>query len=757
MKKLLIVESPGKIKTITKFLNNEFRVMSTVGHIKDLPSKGLGITMDASGIHLEYETIKDKDKVISDIVKAAKTSDEVYLAPDPDREGEIIAWHVEQEINKILPQDRIHRITFNEITKSAITEAIKHPSVVDMPKVFAQQARRVLDRWVGYEVSPILWRKLAKGLSAGRVQSVALKIICQREKEVRAFKTEEYWSIEGAFAHGKSIFNAMLTHIGKKPADLKNEEETKLVVAELKNKNYVIESIVDKERIKNPVAPFITSSLQQAAANKLGFAVKRTMTIAQSMYEGVPLEDPKSPTALITYMRTDSTRLSQTAIDGAREFILSEWGKTYLPSKPNTYGKKEGAQDAHEAIRPIEMSLKPEDIKPYVSAEIYKLYQLIWSRAVASQMKPAIYAQRQVVIQADKYTFKVTGSTLTFDGFLKAYQTEEEDDDKVVKLPNGLKEQDAVSLEKIDPKQHFTQPPAKFSEASLVKELEKQGIGRPSTYATIISTIQARKYVELDKKRFVPTDLGMKVTEMLDENLPKIMNLKFTAHMEEDLDKIAGGQIERDTLLNEFWQSFSVDLEKFKGQTGGALGKKTLEATELDCPTCKEKKLVVRLGKNGSFLGCPGYPKCTFTSKFERQDDGSIVLLEETDLPTLLDEACSKCSNPMRLMKGRFGEFVSCSGYPECKNIKQNVASFACPLCQGTVAERKWRGGTLWGCQSYPKCKFSIFSDIDQHPCPKCKKSLYMIKKTDRSGKTNLICPEDGCKHVVSQQEELHA
>lgn len=752
MKKLLIVESPGKIKTITKFLNNEFRVMSTVGHIKDLPSKGLGITIEGSTINLEYETIKDKEKVISDIVKAAKASDEVYLAPDPDREGEIIAWHVEQEINKFLPPERIHRITFNEITKSAITEAIKNPSKVDMPKVFAQQARRVLDRWVGYEVSPILWRKLAKGLSAGRVQSVALKIICQREKEIRAFKTEEYWSIEGAFAHGKSIFNAMLTHISKKPAELKTEAETNKVVSELKNKNYVIDSIVDKERVKNPVAPFITSSLQQAAVNKLGFSVKKTMTIAQSMYEGIPLEDPKSPTALITYMRTDSTRLSQTAIDGAREFILSEWGKTYLPTKPNLYGKKEGAQDAHEAIRPIEMSLKPDDIKPYVSAEIYKLYQLIWSRAVASQMKPALYAQRQVVIVADKYTFRVTGSTLTFDGFLKAYQTEEEDDDKVVKLPNGLKESDSLALEKIDPKQHFTQPPAKFSEATIIKELERQGIGRPSTYATIISTIQARKYVELDKKRFVPTDLGMKVTEMLDENLPKIMDLKFTAHMEEDLDKIASGNLERDKLLNEFWESFSVDLDKFKGQTS-KLGKKTLEETPIDCTSCSEKKLVVRLGKNGSFLGCPGYPKCTFTSRFERKDDGTIVLLEDTDQPTLLDEKCSKCTKPMRLMKGRFGEFIACSGYPECKNIKQNIASFPCPQCSGAIAERKWRGGKLWGCQGYPKCKFSIFSDIEQSPCPKCQKSLYMLKKTDRSGKTNLICPEDGCKHVVAQAE----
>ena len=477
MKKLLIVESPGKIKTISKFIGPDFKVMSTVGHIKDLPTNDLGIEIKNSSIQLKYVTIKDKDKVINDIVKAAKTSDEIFLAPDPDREGEIIAWHTEQEINKVVPDEKIHRISFNEITKKAILNAIAHPSKIDIPKVSAQQARRVLDRWVGYEVSPILWRKLAKGLSAGRVQSVALKLVCIRELEIRAFKVEEYWSIEASFKHGKNSFNAMLTHIGSKAVELPNEETTKKVLADLENKAYSIDSIVDKERIKNPVAPFITSSLQQAAVNKLGFSVDKTMKVAQSMYEGIPLEDAKSPVALITYMRTDSTRLSQTAIDGAREFIAQEWGDDYLPKKPNFYGKKEGAQDAHEAIRPIDMRLKPEDIKSFVTPDIYKLYSLIWSRALASQMNPAIYAQRQVIIKADKYTFKVTGSTLTFDGFLKAYQSEdEEENEKTIKLPSDLKAKDSLNLEKTSPKQHFTQPPARYSEATLVKELEKQGI-----------------------------------------------------------------------------------------------------------------------------------------------------------------------------------------------------------------------------------------------------------------------------------------
>ncbi|MBI2344664.1 type I DNA topoisomerase [Candidatus Dependentiae bacterium] len=751
MKKLLIVESPGKIKTISKFIGTDFKVMSTIGHIKDLPTNDLGIEIKDQKIDIKYTTIADKDKVINDIVKAAKNSDEIFLAPDPDREGEIIAWHAQQEINKVASEEKIHRITFNEITKSAILNAIAHPSKIDMPKVAAQQARRVLDRWVGYEVSPILWRKLAKGLSAGRVQSVALKIICTRELEIRGFKIEEYWSIDGTFLYGKNHFNATLTHIGSKPAELPNEESTKKILVDLENKTYLIDSIIDKERTKNPVAPFITSTLQQAAANKIGFSVKKTMTVAQSMYEGIPLQDPKSPIALITYMRTDSTRLSQTAIDGAREFIAQTWGNKYLPTKPNFYGKKEGAQDAHEAIRPIDMRLKPEDIKSFVSQDIYKLYSLIWSRALASQMTPAIYAQRQVVIKADKYTFKVTGSTLTFDGFLKAYELDEEDEqEKTIKLPADLKEKENLKLEKITPKQHFTQPPARYSEASLVKELEKQGIGRPSTYATILNTIQSRSYVTLEKKRFTPTDLGMKLTQMLDEAFPKIMDPKFTAHMELDLDKIAQGELDRDKLLLEFWNSFEKDLDNFKGSATG--GKKTVEATNILCTECKEKNLVIRLGKTGSFLGCSGFPKCTFTAKFERKEDGSIQIVEKTEeTPELLAEICEKCKKPMRKMQGRYGEFIACSGYPECKYIKQSTANFPCPKCKGSIVQRAWRGGKFWGCQNYPKCNFSIFSDIEQTQCLKCNQSPYLLKKTSKDGKVSLTCPRTECKEIIEQ------
>ena len=748
MKKLLIVESPAKIKTIAKFLGNEFTIMSTVGHIKDLPKKTLGITM-GNTIELEYVAIDKKDKIIKDLVKEAKNSDEIYLAPDPDREGEIIAWHVEQEFLKVAKPEKIHRISFNEITKSAITEAIAHPSKVDVKKVAAQQARRVLDRWVGYEVSPILWRKITKGLSAGRVQSVALKIICLRETEIRAFKIEEYWSIEGLFTTSKNEkITALLTHISKKAIEIDNEEKVNKVVEELKKEQFGIESITDKKRTKNPVAPFITSSLQQAGANKLGFPVKKIMSLAQNMYEGVALGDPRNPVALITYMRTDSTRLSQTAIDQARDFIPSAYGKEYLPATANVYSQKNAAQDAHEAIRPIDVTVTPEDIKMYVDSDIYKLYNLIWTRFIACQMKPALYAQRQVVIVGGKYVFKVTGSTLLFDGFLKAYQSDDEEEgEKNVKVPHDISEKDGLSLTKIDPKQHFTQPPPRYSEATLVKELEKLGIGRPSTYATILSTIQARTYVTIEKKRFTPTELGSRVTEMLSENLPKIMDTQFTALMEEDLDKIAEGNMERDTLLREFYASFSQDLIKFKEDTT----KRNTVPTDVTCPQCDAQKLVIRIGKTGEFIGCPGFPECKFTSNFSRQEDGTIILVEAKE-PEFLDESCPNCQKPLRLMKGRFGEFTACSGYPACKYIKQNIAPFPCPTCNGNLVERKWRGGKFWGCGSYPKCKFAIFADIDNRPCPTCK-APYLLKKNTKEG-VMISCSEKSCSYKEQHPHE---
>ncbi|HJZ22913.1 MAG TPA: type I DNA topoisomerase [Candidatus Babeliales bacterium] len=746
MKKLLIVESPAKIKTISKFLGNDFHIMSTLGHIMDLPLKKLGVTIDDK-INLEYVVIENKNKTIADIVKAASTCDEIYLAPDPDREGEIIAWHISREIAKVVKdKSKIHRITFNEITESAIKEAIAHPGKIDLKKVAAQQARRILDRWVGYEVSPVLWRKIKKGLSAGRVQSVALKLICLREKAIRDFKPEEYWSIHGLFKKIKEAvkLEAQLTHINKKKAEIKNKTQNDAIVAQLKTNIYEIANIEDKKRIKNPYPPFMTSTLQQAAYNQLGFNVKRTMQIAQNLYEGVPMGGDGSPTALITYMRTDSLRISDTALTQARDYISKNFGKDYLPSKALVYGKKAKAQDAHEAIRPIKVSLTPEKVNPYLTDEQAKLYTLIWQRFVACQMTSAEYAQRIVTIEGGPFTFKVTGSTLIFDGFLKVYGSDEDEDkekEENIALPKEIKVKDQLELNKITPKQHFTQAPARYSEATLVKELEKEGIGRPSTYATILNTIRKRDYTTLEKKRFVPTELGMAVSDILDQNLPKIMNIKFTAHLEEDLDKIAQGEVDRDTILRQFYDDFQKDLEKFAGQI-----KKPAQEIDITCPECKKHKLAIRFGKSGEFLGCLGYPECSFTTNFVRDESGKIKLVANQE-PQLLEETCPQCKkNKLRTMMGKYGPFTACSGYPECKYIKKDIASFKCPLDGGDVSKRKWRGGSFWGCDNYPKCKFAVFADIQETPCPKCKLP-FLIKKVSKDGTVSLSCSSKTCDY----------
>ncbi len=744
MKKLLIVESPAKIKTIKKFLGDDFTIMSTMGHIKDLPSKKMGVTRDP--ITIEYVALENKDKTIADLCKAAKNSDEIYLAPDPDREGEIIAWHVAEEIKKVVKdKSTIHRITFNEITKTAILEAVKNRRSIDMEKVGAQQARRVLDRWVGYEVSPILWKKITKGLSAGRVQSVALKLICEREDAIRAFKPEEYWSVTGTFKNEAGVVTAALTTINKKKFEATSQEQTDTIVGDLKKQSYRIDEIKDKKRTKNPVPPFMTSTLQQAAYNRLGFPVEKTMKVAQNLYEGVALGND-TPTALITYMRTDSLRLSDTALDQARDFIGKNFGKDYLPKTFNAYEKKSkgNAQDAHEAIRPVDTTLHPDTIRQYLSPDQAKLYDLIWKRFVACQMTPAQYAQRQVNIVGGVYLFRATGSTLLFDGFLKVYHEDENDEEVNPEekniLPAGLQEKTDTDLKKVDPKQHFTQPPPRYGEASLIKELEKEGIGRPSTYVAILNTIRARSYTTLEKKRFIPTELGMTVTKLLTENLPNIIDVKFTAGMEEDLDKIAAGEMERDTLLNTFYGKFEKELNEFKGVQG-----KASQPTDIECPECKAHKLIVRFGKAGEFLGCPGFPTCNFTSNFIRNEEDNSIQLVAAEKPQELDMHCPQCNKNLREMVGRFGKFISCSGYPDCKYIHQNKAGFACPNDGGDVVQRKWRGGSFWGCSNYPKCKFALFGDIEETPCPTCKLPA-LIKKTDpKTGAVSLFCSDKKC------------
>jgi DNA topoisomerase-1 len=743
MKKLLIVESPAKIKTIAKFLGDEFRIVSTMGHIMDLPTKKTGITINGS-IEIEYVPIEGKEPVINDIRREAKNADVIYIAPDPDREGEIIAWHVENAIKDSSKKKKeIYRITFNEITKPAVLNAIEHTGDVDLKKVSAQQARRVLDRWVGYEVSPILWKKIASGLSAGRVQSVALRLICEREEAIRGFKPEEYWTIDGEFGDKKEKFLAGLTSIGTKKAEIGNKKDADELVKGIKKETYVIESVVDKERKKNPYPPFMTSTLQQAAYNTLGFSVKKTMQIAQKLYEGIPLDDPKSPVALITYMRTDSLRISDTAITQVRDHIKRNFAKEYLPSKSQVYTKsgKAKAQDAHESIRPIDVEITPTIAQKYLEKDSAKVYELIWKRFVASQMKAAEYAQRQVTIVGGKYTFKVTGSTLIFDGYLSVYKSDEEEKEEKIKLPAQLAKDMPVDLHAVLPKQHFTQPPARFTEASLVKNLEKEGIGRPSTYATILNTIRERAYTTLDeKKRFVPTELGMMVTKLLVENLPKIMDPKFTAHMEEDLDKIEHGELERDTLLRSFYEPFEKDVAQFRGTDGGKQSVKT----DILCPQCGKHNLVIRFGKAGEFIGCAGFPECTFTSNFKRLEDGTLELVKAEE-PQMLDEKCPQCGKQLRMMRGKYGMFTACSGYPECKYIKRTVANFNCPLCKtGEIVQRTWRGGKFWGCSNYPNCKFAVFDEIEETPCPDCAWP-FLAKKTAKDGTISYKCANKEC------------
>jgi len=473
------------------------------------------------------------------------------------------------------------------------------------------------------------------------------------------------------------------------------------------------------------------------------------MQVAQKLYEGIPLDDAKSPVGLITYMRTDSLRIADSALTQARAFISTNYDKDYLPSRANVYSKKKGTtQDAHEAIRPVDVRLTPERVKKYLPADAAKLYTLIWQRFVASQMKPAQYAQRQVVIKGGPFTFKVTGSTLLFDGFLKVYGIDEDEKEKKVAIPKGLKAKDPVDLKKVLPKQHFTQPPPRFSEATLVKEMEKEGIGRPSTYATILNTIQARSYTTLENKRFLPTELGMTVTKLLVNHLPKIVNPKFTAHMEEDLDKVAQGELERDDLLHVFYEMFQKDLKAFQKAIGAE--KRHAEPTEITCPKCKKHKLAIRFGKAGEFLGCLGYPDCDFTSNFKRDETGKIEIVK-IEGPQLLEEKCPECGKPLRRVVGKFGPFIACSGYPKCTYIHKVKAKFKCPKCKkGAIVKRKWRGGTFWGCDRYPDCKFAVFGDIEQTPCPKCKLP-FLVKKVAKDGKITLFCHDKKCGYKIEK------
>jgi len=758
-KALVVVESPAKAKTIKKYLGAGFTVKASVGHVMDLPKSKMGVDVE-HGFVPEYVVIRGKGKIISEIKKTAKDVDVVYLAPDPDREGEAIAWHLAQEIKGSC--DNIKRVLFNEITKRGITEGLAHPGELDVHKFESQQARRILDRLVGYEISPILWKKVKRGLSAGRVQSVAVRLVVEREREISAFKAVEYWTIE-ADVEGKNPppFRVRLAKIDGKKAELSTAEESKSVVEELKRSPFVIEKIERKERRKFPLAPFITSRLQQEAARKLRFTAKKTMALAQRLYEGLELGE-EGAVGLITYMRTDSTRLSDDAVAEARKYIDEKYGRESLPDEPVIYKTKKQAQDAHEAIRPTTMQYDPETVKRLLTVaaagnqeklrdveDHVKLYTLIWNRFIACQMKPAVYDQTTVDITAGRYGLRASGQVLKFAGYTAVYtdsaeETGEADESADGTLPE-LTEGETLTVHKIDPEQHFTQPPPRFTEASLVKELEEKGIGRPSTYANILSTIQDRGYVEKREGRFHPTTLGTKVNDLLVESFPDILDVTFTAQMEDGLDKVEEGDADWQKLLTNFYSPFKVDLEKAVVHMRDL--KREEIPTEHSCEKCGSQ-MVIKWGRNGEFLACSGYPECKNTREFTRRDDGTIEIAPQATT----DEKCETCGAPMLVKRGRFGEFLACSRYPECKTTRPISLGVTCPRpnCGGFLTEkRSRRGKVFYGCSNYSKtgCDFVLWDRPIPEKCPQCG-AAFLVKRENRRGGGRIRCVTDGCGYT---------
>lgn len=706
-KKLVIVESPAKAHTLNKFLGKDFEVEACGGHVRDLPRKSIGVKIEKD-FEPNYQIIKGKEKIIKHLQTSAQKAGLVLLAPDPDREGEAIAWHLKTLLDK---KGKVKRIEFHEITKEAVSNAVEHPREIDMARVNAQQARRILDRVVGYKISPLLWKKVRKGLSAGRVQSPAVRLICEREEEINQFKSEEYWHILAELTSSKKInFSARLTAkdgqpLGGRPQErgrtIGSQEEAQKIISELKDKSYLVSQINKKEQNRYPAPPFITSTLQQEAARKLGFSAKRTMMIAQNLYEGVNVKG-EGQVGLITYMRTDSVRIASEAENAVRKFILETFGKDFLPAHAIKYKKKKQAQDAHEAIRPTSVFRHPEKIKDSLKPDEIKLYDLIWKRFVACQMMPAIFDQTSIEISAKEHQFRASGSTLKFEGFIKIYlESEEEEGEKenISRLPQ-LEEGEVLSLIKLSPEQHFTQPPPRFNEASLVKELEKIGIGRPSTYAPIISTIQERGYVEKEDKILKPTEIGITTNGLLVKHFPVIMDYKFTAQMEDDLDDIVAKKKDWVKTLKEFYGPFAKSLEKAEVKMEKV--KKEIETKEA-CPKCT-KMLVIRQGRYGDFIACSGYPKCKFTKP----------LPEDEAKATEGQEKCEKCGKPMAVKHSRFGSFLACTGYPNCKNIKPIIKKIGakCPKCGGELIERRTRKRKLFfGCINYPKCDFATWQN----------------------------------------------
>ncbi|HLD19771.1 MAG TPA: type I DNA topoisomerase [Patescibacteria group bacterium] len=746
--KLVIVESPTKAKTISRFLGKGYTVESSFGHIRDLPQKTMGLDIEHD-FKPHYVTPKDKLVLAKKLKTLAAKADEIYFATDEDREGEAIAWHLVQLLKP--PKEKIKRITFHEITKHAIENALEHPRTIDQDLVDAQQGRRILDRLVGYELSPFLWRKVAKGLSAGRVQSVAVRLIVDREREIEKFTQEEYWTLMAALspsplqregggevtAPERTVIEASLYAKNDKKydkLDIKTQEMMEEIVRDLKDASYTIKSIEKKEKKRNPYPPFTTSTLQQSANNRLGMSAKQTMRIAQQLYEGVDIGEHGS-IGLITYMRTDSFNLADKFLTEARDYIQQSFGEKYLPESPNRYKtKSKGAQEAHEAIRPTDPTLEPDAIKQYLDNGQYRLYRLIWQRAVASQMSPAVMDQTTITIQSNQYTFHSTGSIIKFPGFMKVYSMKTEE-----KILPELKENQKLALEELKPEQHFTEPPPRYTEASLVKALEERGIGRPSTYAPTISTIVERNYVEKEEKKLKPTEIGTIVNDVLVEHFPQIVDYEFTAKMEQDLDEIADNHKEWVPMMKEFYEPFKKNLTlKDKELKKSDI---TEEKTDEICEKCN-KPMVIKIGRYGKFLACTGYPECKNTHPI----DGNGDPLPDKE-PIISDEKCEKCDAPMQLKHGRFGPFYGCSNYPSCKNIKNIEIStgVACPKCdKGDIIERKSkRGKPFYSCNQYPTCKNAYWSKPTGEPCPSCTSLLVF------GAKNTIQCSNKECGSLL--------
>ncbi len=761
---LVVVESPAKAKTIKKYLGRGFDVKASVGHVKDLPKSKMGVDVDG-GFTPQYDVIKGKAKVLSEIKRAAKTADRVFLATDPDREGEAIAWHIAEELGSEGGDARVQRVLFHEITKGAIQKAIEHPLALDRKKFDSQQARRILDRLVGYQISPILWKKVRRGLSAGRVQSVAVRLVVEREREIQAFVPVEYWSIDADLAaRVPPEFRARLFRWDGQKVEVKDEAQAKAIVGEVEKARFVVSSVEKKERRRNAPPPFTTAKLQQEAANRLGFTAKKTMTLAQRLYEGVELGD-EGAVGLITYMRTDAVRLSTEAVDAARQHIAQTYGKDHLPDQPNVFKTKaKSAQEAHEAIRPTSLEWTPDRVAPFFDAmgerDMYRLYELIWNRFLACQMVPAVYDQTTADVTAGRATFRATGSILKFPGYLAVYGAkppeeeagaEEEkaepgngdekgkpEDRQLPPLEQGME----LELRKIVPEQHFTQPPPRFNESSLVKELEERGIGRPSTYAAILDTIQEKGYVEKVEKIFKPTHLGTLVTDELVKGFPREMDVAFTAGMEEKLDEIEDGNAGWQDVLKDFYESFKEDLAKAEVSMRDV--KRQEIPTDLSCEKCG-KPMVIKWGRMGEFIACSGYPECRNTMNF-RREDGKIVPEKEEDVP--VEDKCPQCGAAMVMKRGRFGRFLACTRYPECKGTKPISIGVACPKgCGGYITEkRSRRGKTFYGCSSWPNCDFVAWDRPLAEKCPQCG-SPYLVSKFSKKTGPFIGCPNKECDY----------